>query len=537
MNSNWRFPSRDYQAPGRSAVLGAQGAAATSHSLASLTAIEILKEGGNALDAAIAASGVLAVVEQAMTGIGGDCFVLIARPGEDTPIAYNGAGRSGATAKLDWFLERGIREIGDDDIHAVTVPGAVDAWCRLAQDHGKLGIERLLKPAIQFAEGGYIVAPRVAQDWAKAQPRLARDADCARWLLKQGRAPAPGDRMALPNLAKTLREIGAKGRDGFYRGWVAEDIAAKLAAEGSHVTLSDLAGHRGSYVMPIKARYQGLDVWECPPPSQGLTALLMLNLLTALDHPGSAPLSPERLHAQIEITKFAYRERDRHIADPLFSDVPVDRLLSMEFATELARDIDLARASPLHAAEALPEHRDTIYLSVVDRDRMAVSFINSLYDPFGSARLAPECGVVLQNRGACFVVEPEHPNCIGPAKQSMHTMIPAMACAGARPIFCFAVMGAHYQPVGQVHVLENMAKFGLDPQAALDCPRLFHEDGIVRAETGMPEAAFSELARLGHRIERSRSPLGGGQIVAVDWERGCLIAGSDPRKDGCALAY
>jgi gamma-glutamyltranspeptidase/glutathione hydrolase len=528
---------RDFQAAGRSVVVAAEAAAATSHPLATLTAIEMLLDGGTAMDAAIAAVAVLGVVEPAMTGIGGDCFVLMSVGGTDRVLAYNGAGRAAQAAHPDWFQQSGIAKIDADSIHAVTVPGCVEAWSRLAKDHGKLGLDRLLRPAIHYAEDGFPVAPRVASDWAEDAPRLARHPAAAKQYLPGGKAPQTGDRVKLPLLAKALREIALKGAAGFYEGWVADDIVSTVTAEGGLLRLQDLAAHRGGYTLPVKTSYRGLDVWECPPPGQGLTALLMLNILAQFPSIGSHPLSPGRLHLETEAAKLAYRERDRHIADPDRVHVPVEELLSQNHARKLAAQIDPQRALDPLRARLLQPHPDTTYLTVVDRDRNAVSFINSIYYGFGSARASEHSGILLQNRGACFSLDPAHPNCIGPGKRSMHTIIPAMVTGEGRAVLSFGVMGGDYQPMGQVHALTNMVDFGMDPQAALDCPRVHHEDGLLGAETGLPEDVFLGLADRGHKVLRLTAPLGGGQAIFIDWQRGVLLAGSDPRKDGCALGY
>ena len=519
-------------------MIAERGAAATAHPLATLIAIDTLRAGGNAVDAAIAAVAALSVIEPAMTGIGGDCFVLIAPKGSDRVIAYNGAGRAPAVASADWFLERGITTISPDSVHSVTVPGAVEAWCRLAEDHGKLGIDRLLQPAIDLAAKGFIVAPKVASDWRRSVERLRKDPAARATLLLKGKAPSAGDRMAFPALAKALKAIARDGADAFYRGWIADDIVRRLKAEGGLHTRDDFARHEGDYADPISTLYHGTRVWECPPPGQGLTALLLLNILSECPM-ADGPLSVTRIHTQIEASKLAYAERDRHIADPQHVGVPVKRLLARAHAKRLAASIDPMRAMSTVPASALPPHPDTTYLTVVDKDRTTVSFINSVYYSFGSARVAPKSGVVLQNRGANFIVQPGHPNCIGPGKRPMHTIIPAMATKGGRALISFAVMGGHFQPVGQAHVLGNMLDFGMDPQAALECPRLFFEDGGVTVESGISDSLRRALAERGHRIVPAEAddPLGGGQVIAIDWKRGVLIAGSEPRKDGLALGY
>ena len=530
---------RDLQLAGRSPIYATGGAAATSHPLATQAAIDCLKAGGTAMDAAITASAVLAVVEPAMTGIGGDCFILMSKGGSADIIAYNGNGAAPLKATPDYFLERKIDSISPDSIHSVTVPGAIDAWCRLAADHGKLGIDKLLQPAIRYAEDGFPVAPRVHYDWAQDVEKLARDKAAAGTYLKNGQAPAVGDIVKLPLLGKALREIAAKGAAGFYEGWVAEDIVAAAKSLGGLHELEDLARHKGEYVTPISTAYKGVKLWECPPPGQGLTALLMLNILKAFgpEKAGTDPLGADRFHLQLEAAKLAYRERNAYIADPRFAKVSVDGLLAESHAKALAGLIRMDKALDLGAIGDFPKHPDTTYLTVVDRDRNAVSFINSVYYGFGSGYMAPKSGVLLQNRGACFKVDPKHPNCIGPGKRSMHTIIPAMVTEGDKAILAYGVMGGDYQPVGHVHALTSMLEFGMDAQEAMDAPRAFWDDGVLSVERGIPASTVAGLKAKGHVVEAAADPLGGGQAIRIDWQRGVLVAGSDPRKDGCALGY
>lgn len=530
---------RDLQLAGRSPVYASNGAAATSHPLATLAAIDCLKAGGNAMDAAITASAVLAVVEPAMTGIGGDCFILMSKGGSAEITAYNGNGAAPLKATPDFFQAQGITAISPESVHSITVPGAIDAWCRLAQDHGKLGIDRLLQPAIKYAEEGFPVAPRVAYDWAQDEAKLGRDQAAAGAYLKNGKAPQIGDVVKLPLLGKTLREIAAKGPAGFYEGWVADDIIAACKALGGLHEKEDLARHKGEYVAPIATDYNGVKLWECPPPGQGLTALIMLNILKAFgpEKAGSDPLGPDRFHLQLETAKLAYRERNAYIADPRFAKVGVEGLLSESHAKALAGLIRMDKALNLGDIGNFPKHPDTTYLTVIDRDRNAVSFINSVYYGFGSGYMAPKSGVLLQNRGACFVIDPTHPNCIGPGKRSMHTIIPAMVTEGDKAILSYGVMGGDYQPVGHVHALTSLLEYGMDPQQAMDCPRAFYDDGKLAVERGVPAATVAALQARGHVVEEAGDPLGGGQAIWIDWQRGVLAAGSDPRKDGCALGY
>lgn len=527
---------RDFQLPGRSPVRATDAMAATSHPLSTLAAIEMLRSGGNAMDAAVTAAAVQAVVEPQSTGIGGDCFVLYSPAGQGTPIAFNGSGRSPAAATLDWYLERGFTAMPETGPHAVTIPGAIDAWCRLLEDHGRKGIEAVLAPAIRYSENGYVVHDRVASDWDEVVPVLAADEHSARMFLKDGKALRAGDVHRQPELAETLKRIAAKGRAGFYDGPVAEDLVGRLRELGGLHTLDDFTATNGDYVPPISVNYRGYDLFQMPPNNQGLTALLMLNILSGFELNELDPDGAERLHLEIEAGRLAYRDRDRWIADRDKVDVPVRGLLSPEYAAGLRSAIDPERAMSGLPDVAFPKS-DTVYISVVDRDRNAVSFINSTYDSFGSGLTGPTTGVVLQSRGRSFRLERDHPNSIAPSKRPMHTIMPGMTLKNGRVVSPYGVMGGAYQPFGHVHFVTNLIDFGMDPQQALDAPRVFHYDGVLQVERGVSQAVVEALGAKGHAVERSGEPFGGGQAVIIDWEAGTLTGASDPRKDGCALGY
>jgi gamma-glutamyltranspeptidase / glutathione hydrolase len=527
---------RDFQLPGRSPIRVTEAAAATSHPLATETAIAVLRDGGNAIDAAVAAAAVLTVVEPQSTGIGGDGFLLYAPKGGPEVIAYNGSGRAPAAADPEWYLERGFTGIPFFSPHAVTVPGVIDTWARIVEDHGSRELGRLLQPAIRFAEDGYVVHDRVAFDWSRAAERLARDPNAARILLPRGQSPRPGERHRQPELAATLRTIAAKGRDGFYRGPVAEDMVGYLNSLGGLHTLEDFAAAKGDYVTSVRGRYRGVEVHQIPPSNQGMTALIMLNLLSGFALGELAPFGPERLHLEIEAGRLAYRDRDGLIADPGKVTVPVAEMLSAAYADKLRALIDPARAMT-GLPPPLMTQSDTVYLCVVDRDRNAASFINSVYYSFGTGLVSPRSGVALQNRGAGFRLERGHPNCIAPGKRPLHTIMPGFAMRDGRAMMPFGVMGGDYQPFGHVHLLTNMIDYGMDPQAALDGPRVFYDQGQVEAERGIPAEAVAGLEARGHRCVVPAEPHGGGQAILIDWEAGTLTAGSDPRKDGCALGY
>jgi gamma-glutamyltranspeptidase/glutathione hydrolase len=527
---------RDFQTGGRSAVRATRAMAATSHPLATLAAIDALRTGANAMDAAVTAAAVQAVVEPQSTGIGGDCFVLYCPGGRDRVIAFNGSGRSPAAADIDWYLARGHTALPTYGVHSVTVPGAIDAWCRLVADHGRKGIDDALAPAIHYAENGYVVHDRVAFDWALAADLLKQDEVTARIFLAAGEALKPGAIHRQPELARTLRLIAKHGRAGFYEGEVAEDITRRLRSLGGLHTLDDFAVTAGDYVEPIASEYHGHRVHQMPPNNQGLTALLMLGILESFPLAKLDPLGAERLHLEIEAGRLAYRERDRHVGDQDFVDVPVSELLSRGFAERLAGVID-----PSKAMTDLPELElalsDTVYISVVDDDRNAVSFINSIYHSFGSGITSPKTGVVLQNRGASFKLDRHHSNALAPRKRPMHTIMPGMVTKNGHAVMPFGVMGGDYQPFGHAHLLTNLLDFDMDLQAALDLPRVFYEEGGISAEARVPDETIADLKRFGHKVMPAAEPLGGGQAIWIDRQRGTLTGASDPRKDGCAIGY
>jgi gamma-glutamyltranspeptidase/glutathione hydrolase len=524
---------RDFHSPGRSAVMACEGMAATSHPLASEIAIATLRAGGTAADAAVAAVAALGVIEPHMTGIGGDCFCLVVKPG--APVwGYNGSGRSAAAARPEVLIAEGMGEIGFDSVHSVTVPGAVDAWEAVLKAHGRFGLDRALAPAIHHAERGFAVAPRVACDWGRLAERLRADPGASRHYLVDGRAPLPGDVMRFPALAATLQTIAAGGRRAFYED-AAADIVATLAPRGSWLAREDFGRHRGEPATPIATNYRGLDVVELPPNGQGVTALVLLDILERFDLASLDPHGPERLHLALEAARLAYGIRDAYVADPAYLRFPVEALLDKGYAGELAARIRRDACVPLPPAP-LPAG-NTVYVSVVDRDRTAVSIINSLYSQFGSGIATEKTGIMLHNRGACFVMDLSQANAFGPAKRPLSTLIPALAMRDGRCEMSFGVMGAAYQAMGHAQFITNLVDFGMDLQAAIDAPRVFFDHETTIVERGIPQASVRGLEARGHRVEFCQMPLGGGQAVAIDWRRGVLIGASDPRKDGCAIGY
>jgi gamma-glutamyltranspeptidase/glutathione hydrolase len=531
---------RDFHLPGRSPVYATHAMAATSMPAATLTALDVMRAGGNAMDAAVAAAAVLGVIEPQSTGIGGDCFCLYAPAGTGKVVALNGSGRTPAGASLGELERRGVTALEDTSPHAVTVPGAVAAWEKLLHAHGSKGLDELLQPAIHFAEEGWPVTPRVAHDWANAADKLRRTG--AQRFLPSGTAPEPGFVFRQSALAETLRAIAWGGARAFYEGPIAADMVASLRARGGLHTEEDFAEGLNSpeFVPPIHANWHGWDVWECPPNGSGLLVLMLLGILGGFETPPGGPLSPIRLHRHIEAARLVYRDRDAFLADPKQADVPVARLTNPQYLADLRALIDDARAMPVMPAPGeamLPAHRDTVYLCTVDRDGNACSFINSLFKSFGSGILAERSGVMLHNRGFAFRLERGHPNCIAPRKRPMHTIIPGMLTKAGQAVMPFGVMGGHFQPMGQSWLLTSMLEFGLDIQDALDLPRAFPFAGKLELERGIPADVAEKLMRMGHEVVTADEPHGGGQAIFIDRARGVLIGGSDPRKDGMALGY
>ena len=527
---------RDFVRTGASTAIGDAGMVATSHPAATLAAVEILRAGGNAVDAALAAVAVQCVVDPLMTGIGGDCFALYSAGG-GLPIALNGSGRAAKAAELAWFEAAGIASIDDRSVHAITVPGAVAAWCRLAEDHGSLPLARIFAAAIAAAEDGYRVTPRVAHDWARNIGRLAHDSVARAQFTRDGRAPRAGERMANPALGGSLRAIAESGRAAFYEGAIAAEIVDLLAERGGLLTREDFAFQAADWLQPISAAYRGYALHECPPNGQGITALLILRILDGFDLSESALDEAARVHLLAEATKAAYRLRDALIGDADAAPVDVGALLSEATIAPIRAAIRPDRAAPPLPPADETAHKDTVYLTVVDRDRNAISLINSIFWAFGSGHYAPRSGVLLQNRGASFRLQAGHPNVIGPRKRPMHTIIPAMLTKDDHLVMSFGVMGGQYQAAGHAHFVSEVVDRGKALQAASDAPRSFAFDGVLQIENTFDADIAKALADRGHVVDVSDEPLGGCQAIAIDAETGALLGATDHRKDGIALGF
>lgn len=523
------------------------GMVASSQPLATQAGLEILARGGAAADAAVAAAAALAVTEPMSTGIGGDAFALHYEGSNQEVTGINGSGRAPRRLTLEVLQRQGLSDgLPAHHPHTVTVPGAAACWSDLVARYGRLSMKDVLLPAFRLAEEGFPVAPITAQAWAVEAERLMTSGSTGAELLLDGRAPRPGEVFRNPGLARSLRLLAEQGTGAFYQGEIAEAIVTALQREGGLMTMADLAAHKSDWVEPISTTYRGLRVWECPPNGQGLTALLALNLLEGFDLGAMPPLGAERLHLIVEALRLAFADTFWHVADPRFVEIPVNRLLSKEYARERRGLIDTRRRMALPDRDPSSVSGDTVYLSVVDGDGNACSFINSLYHGFGAGIVPEGWGFSLQNRGLNFRLDPEHPNSLAPGKRPYHTIIPAMGTHEDGALYAsFGVMGGFMQPQGQVQVVIGLWDDGLDPQAALDRPRacllggdeLF--DGDVAIEEGIPLQSMGELVRRGHSIQAvsgfERAVFGRGQVIHRHRDNGVLIGGSDPRADGCAM--
>ena len=530
---------RAFDRPGRSPVHARRAMAATSHPDATRVALELMRAGGNAMDAAIAACAMQCVVEPHSTGVGGDCFCLYAPNGRGVPLAYNGSGRAPAAATPERLAALGVTALERGSPHAVIVPGAVDAWCRLHADHGRLPFAELLAPAIETAREGFPVSSRVAFDIGRQVEYLADHPRAAGiYLTETGEAPVVGSLHRLPELADALEAIAREGRAAFYEGELARGIVEELEGLGGLHTMEDLADARGEYVAPIDTDYRGLTVHQCPPNGQGLIALLLLGMLRECPVDPDGPLSVARLHLEIEACRQAYRVRDAYLADPAHAAVPVEAILRPDHARALVGAIDPERATVPPPRVPLPAHHDTVYISVVDEERNVCSFINTLFWSFGGG-ITTRHGITLTNRGQGFSLDPASPNVLAPGKRPRHTIIPGLGSRDGTATLCFGVMGGEYQAMGQQQFLTRYLDFGLDIQEAMDLPRFMVDPatGTVEMESGIGGETRAALAAMGHEIVDAETPIGGSQAIAIDPTSGVLTGGSDPRKDGAAAGY
>jgi gamma-glutamyltranspeptidase/glutathione hydrolase len=542
----------------RSVVMARHGVIATSQPLASAAGLAVLHEGGNAIDAAVTAAAVLAVVEPTMNGIGGDLFAIVFDGKTKTLHGLNASGRAGSGATPAAFAEKGLTDVPVRGPLSVTVPGVVDGWHELLKAHGTITLARALAPAIAYAREGFAVSEIIADQWKDVESVLAHDPAAKGAFLPGGRAPRAGEVFANPRLAASLETLAKEGRDAFYRGSIGRAIAADLQRRGGFVTAADLAAHRSDWVAPISTNYRGYDVYQLPPNNQGLVALEMLNILESYDLKALGHNSAAYLHLLIEAKRIAFADRNAYLADPAFVPERVlRRLISKEYAAERRTQIDPDRAATDYApgvmsggadgsggAGAVPRHDDfrdgrdrgdTIYLTAADGNGNVVSLIQSLFESFGSGIVAGDTGIVLHDRGAGFRLDNGHPDQVAPGKRPLHTLVPAMVLKGGRPWLSFGVMGGDMQPQGHVQVLANIIDFGMNVQEAGEAPRFRHMPAGVAVESAVSADARSGLRARGHTVIERPGAFGGFQGVMIDPATGVLMAGSDPRKDGLAI--
>jgi gamma-glutamyltranspeptidase / glutathione hydrolase len=535
----------------RSVVMARRAMIATSQPLASAAGLQVLREGGNAIDAAVTAAAVLSVVEPTMNGIGGDLFAIVYDPKAKRLTGLNASGRAGRAATPEEFARRGVTRVPEFGPLTVTVPGVVDGWASLLKRHGTITLARALAPAVAYARDGFPVSEIIAVQWKGEEKRLAADPAAAATFLVNGRAPAPGQVFSNPRLGATLEQIAAGGPDAFYRGPIAAAIAENMRARQGLIDERDLAAHRSDWVEPISTTYRGYDVFELPFNTQGFVALEMLNILEGFDLARLGHNSADCLHLLIEANRIAFADRAAYLADP--GSVPAvtqAMLLSKDYAATRRAEIKPDRAAssyppgrpPTGGRDAAVDVRvsgtgDTIYLTAADGNGNVVSLIQSLYDAFGAGIVAGETGIALQNRGALFTLEAGHPNQVAPGKRPFHTLVPAMVMKGGRPWLSFGVMGGDMQPQGHVQVLLNLIEFGMNVQEAGEAARYRLTGSGVALESTIGPDVRSALSARGHAVRSGVGMWGGFQGILIDPKSGVLMGGSDPRKDGLAIGF
>lgn len=535
----------------RSVVIAQHGMVATSHPLAAQIGVDILKAGGNAADAAVATSAMMGLVEPMSCGIGGDLFLIYWDNTTQKLYGLNASGRSPYKLNRQVFTEMGLTSIPETGPLSWSVPGCVDGWDMLRERFGSMTFAETLKPAIDYGENGFPVPEVIAGYWNGAAGGLKQYPDSAATYLVDGRAPREGELFKNPRLAATYRLIAEQGRDAFYTGPIAEKIVAFSEANGGYFSMQDFADHTSNWLDPVSTNYRGYDVWELPPNGQGIAVLQILNILEAYDIKSMGRNSADFIHLFVEAKKLAYADRAKFYADPEFHEIPVARLISKPYATKRRQLIDPNRASKqVPPGDPLNAQADTIYLTVVDKDRNCCSLIQSNYYGFGSMVTPGDAGFVLQNRGSLFTLDDKHWNRLEPHKRPFHTIIPAFVTKDGKPWFSFGVMGGDMQPQGQVQVLVNLIDFGMNVQAAGDSSRVSHSGsqtptgrpmdptgGLVGVESGVTDETIQELVKRGHKVMRSRGGFGGYQGILIDWEHKTLQGGTEARKDGAAAGY
>jgi len=541
----------------RSEVYAPHAMAATSHPLATQIALDVMKSGGSAVDAAIAANASLGLMEPTGNGVGGDLFAIVWDPKTKKLYGYNGSGRSPKSLTLAEFQKRGLKDVPSHGPLPVTVPGTVDAWFALHDRFGRKPMTDDLAPAIRYAREGHPVHEVIAYYWGRSVPTLSKYPGFTEQFTVDGgdgtrRGPRTGETWKNPNLANTLEKIANGGRDAFYKGEIARTIDAYFKANGGFLSYEDLAAHHGEWVEPVSVNYRGYDVWELPPNGQGIAALQILNLLEPYDLKRYGFGSPEHVHLFAEAKKLAFADRAASYADPDFYRTPVAKLLSKEYARERGKLIAMDKAMKAAEPGVIPQlnEGDTIYLTVADADGMMVSLIQSNYRGMGSGMAPPGLGFIFQDRGEQFVLKAGHPNSFAPGKRPFHTIIPAFVTRDGKPWLSFGVMGGAMQPQGHAQIVMNLVDFGMNLQEAGDAPRIQHDGstdpagqatpmadgGELDLETGFPYETVRALMRKGHSVRFADGPYGGYQAIMVN-PNGGYIGASESRKDGQAAGY
>jgi gamma-glutamyltranspeptidase/glutathione hydrolase len=513
------------------------GMVVSSQPLATLAGVEMLMNGGNAIDAAIATAAVLGVVEPSSIGIGGDAFCLFYSAKEKTIKALDGSGRSPYAACPDFYRKGGFKEMPQRGIHSVTIPGAVHGWITLLNSYGTRKLRDVLQSAIRHAEEGFPVAELTAEQWKESEARLRADQGATINYLIGDRTPKAGEMFRNPRMAETLKRIAAEAADYFYNGEVAQKIARCSEKLGGLFALKDFAEHRSDWVEPISANYRGYDVFEMPPATQGFVALEMLKILEGFDLRALGHGSSDRLHLMIEAKKLAFADRDQYLSDRDFMKVTVRDLLAAKRVEKLRAQIRLDRAAADY--QTVPTGTDTEYVAAADNEGNLVSYIQSNFMGFGSGVVEPETGIILQNRGHLFSLDENHPNCIGAHKRCVHTLMPGLILKDGRPYAALGLKGGHVQPQVQVQIISNLIDFAMTPQEAIAAPRFNHIDGSkVGLESEIAQSVKNELTRRGHQIVGGNpESFGGAHAILIQPESGAFIGGSDPRKGGCALGF
>ncbi len=534
----------------RSEVIARNGVAATSQPLATQVAVDILKQGGSAVDAAIAANAMLCLVEPVNCGIGGDLFAIVWDAKTQKLYGLNASGRSPYSLTLDHFKKQGLEYIPSIGPLPVSVPGCVDGWFELHGRFGKLPVKKILAPAINYAREGYGVTELIAYYWKRNASSLKDYPGFAEVFMPNGRAPKKGEIFRNRRLADTLEEIADKGRDVFYKGHMARKIATYMKANGGFLSYRDMADHKSEWVQPLSTNYRGYDVWELPPNGQGIAALQMLNIMEGFDLRNAGFGSAQHVHWFVEAKKLAFEDRAKFYADPDFNKLPVKELISKEYAFKRRGLIDPEKAALRYDPGSPKLQRgDTIYLTTADKHGNMVSLIQSNYWGMGSGMTPGGLGFALQNRGNLFALKKGHFNTYEPHKRPFHTIIPAFITKDGKPHMSFGVMGGAMQPQGHSQIVVNIIDFDMNLQEAGDAPRIRHtgssqptgqtmtDGGKVHLESGYPEETIAALKKMGHNITPSRGGFGGYQAIMYDHKNKVYIAASESRKDGCAMGY